>query len=272
MLKQRILTALVLIPLVIALIFYAPLFYLALFVGLVTLAAAAEWCDLFGFSYLEKLSYVALVAMFMFLMTKVALFPLIILSVVFWLVSIVMVITFPGDTPIQTSKLAPAWMGITLLLPFWASIILLAESKPRLILFSLLLLVWAADTGAYFAGKFFGKHKLIPKVSPNKTWEGVVGGFISTLLVAGILFLLKPDVFQVAQKSLLSIESAPIAWLVIAGLIYIISVFGDLFESMIKRIQNVKDSGRCLPGHGGILDRIDSLLAAGPVLLFLLGI
>jgi phosphatidate cytidylyltransferase len=125
----------------------------------------------------------------------------------------------------------------------------------ELLLF-ILLLVWAADTGAYFAGKNLGKHKLAPKVSPKKTWEGVYGGLFLALavMVAGI-HLLQFDREQ---------------WLPLKGLTIIIvaySVIGDLTESIFKRLTGVKDSGRILPGHGGILDRIDGVTAVLPISL-----
>jgi phosphatidate cytidylyltransferase len=119
----------------------------------------------------------------------------------------------------------------------------------------LLVLVWSADVGAYFAGRRFGRRKLAPAVSPGKTWEGAFGGMLVSLALCGGALL---------------VLGLPAWWLLaVAGLV-VVSIFGDLFESVIKRVRGVKDSSNLLPGHGGILDRIDSLLAVLPVFALIL--
>ena len=115
-----------------------------------------------------------------------------------------------------------------------------------LLLLTVFVAIWANDTGAYLAGSTFGKHKLFPSVSPKKSWEGFVGGFIASVIAAGLLLGWKPSS------------------LVFGAVISIAATWGDLFESMIKRQVGVKDSGNIIPGHGGILDRIDSLLLVLP--------
>ena len=127
---------------------------------------------------------------------------------------------------------------------------------------SLITLVAAADVGAYFSGKKFGKHKLAELVSPNKTWEGVIGGLISCFLIASILYVLKS-----------ALQAEAINWLLLLILPLLVSSFsviGDLFESMLKRVRGLKDSGNILPGHGGILDRIDGLVSTAPVYMLIL--
>lgn len=125
----------------------------------------------------------------------------------------------------------------------------------RVIVFALLL-TWASDTGAYFVGTWFGKHKMIPSLSPNKTWEGFIGGFMATILVAlagGFLSALSP--FQSIMLGIIVGLAAPV---------------GDLFASGVKRGLGIKDFGNLIPGHGGILDRVDSLMCVAPVVYFLI--
>jgi phosphatidate cytidylyltransferase len=124
--------------------------------------------------------------------------------------------------------------------------------------FGFFLILWANDTGAYLVGKFFGKHKLLEAVSPKKTWEGLFGGVASAILSGYFLYSLMPHSFERSQ------------WVAIAALVAVFANIGDLIESQIKRIKGVKDSGRLLPGHGGVLDRFDGLLIALPLVIIYL--
>ena len=124
--------------------------------------------------------------------------------------------------------------------------------------FGFFLIVWANDTGAYLVGKFFGKHKLLEAVSPKKTWEGLIGGATSAIVLGYFLFSLMPSTFPRFD------------WVIIAIIVAVFANVGDLIESQIKRIKGVKDSGKLLPGHGGVLDRFDGLLIALPLVIIYL--
>jgi phosphatidate cytidylyltransferase len=152
--------------------------------------------------------------------------------------------------------------GFLVLIPTWVASVYLLEmdsERPRLLLF-LLVLVWVADTAAYFAGSFFGRTKLAPHVSPGKTVEGVMGGIAAVVLLA---WLCGTMIWKFEPELL-------VQWIGLAIVTALFSVVGDLTESRLKRIAGVKDSGSLFPGHGGVLDRIDALTAAVPI--FLLGV
>jgi phosphatidate cytidylyltransferase len=145
-------------------------------------------------------------------------------------------------------------MGILCLLPAWMAInFILFVAGPLNLLF-LFALVWSADSGAWFFGKLCGRHRLAPHISPGKTFEGVLGGIVTALAVTGIAFWWSGAPSRILPGVLL-----------LSFVTVLFSVLGDLFESMLKRQAGLKDSGRLLPGHGGLLDRIDGLLAAAPV-------
>lgn len=184
-----------------------------------------------------------------------------------WIIATLLVLKYPFDKPLLESPIVTFILGITTLLPFFWSLIYLHEAHYPVSLlpfdsgsanlFFVMLLVWCADSGAYFTGKFCGKHKMIPNVSPNKTIEGLAGGIVLSLLVAfGATFMM--DHWNAIS-------------LVVAVIFAVVaSVIGDLSESMFKRIAGIKDSSNLLPGHGGVLDRVDSLTAALPVYAFIM--
>ena len=147
-------------------------------------------------------------------------------------------------------------IGLVLLVPSWQGLVYLQglENGPWWVLYAMSL-VWAADTGAYFAGRSFGKRKLAPAVSPGKTLEGLYGGIAATSLLALAVAAFSPA----AQKM------GVVGFLLVSVMAVLASVLGDLFESMAKRHRGIKDSSQLLPGHGGVLDRIDSITAAVPV-------
>jgi phosphatidate cytidylyltransferase len=152
-------------------------------------------------------------------------------------------------------------MGIIMFVPAWISLIIIRQFFGVELLFCLLIMIWTIDCGAYFVGVYLGQHLLVPMISPKKTWEGLFGGFFLALLVT---------VLWVNHLNLdLRFTNKVIFWIIIF-ITCLWSIIGDLFESMLKRISQVKDSGILLPGHGGLFDRMDSLIAALPI--FTLGL
>lgn len=262
MLKQRLLTAVVLIPLVVISLLYLPTSVVQWLLAGVVVLAAREWFTIIGFKKCPKIIFallaLAAVTVLMFMLnTK----HLLLFSAVLWGLILVFVSRYAHVAlPVQAEKLimqpisALILVSIVLAL-FWRSAVLLhsTPSGAKQLLY-IMVLVWLADTGGYFAGKHWGKIKLSTAISPNKTWEGVVGAMVLGLIGAIIAYTLG-----------LSASLGLISWLALALVALLISIVGDLFESVFKRSYNVKDSGNLLPGHGGILDRIDSLLAAVPV-------
>ncbi len=267
MLKQRVITALILAPLVIAAVLLLPTGILAWLLALAVAVGAREWAALSGiealtgqvaYSLLLLLSLIAL----LYLLPFSAYLWLIALSVIWWVIALFRLSRFQGGEPTQAGfEPWRALEGFLVLVPAWSALVLLhqrAEDGPVLLLF-LLILIWSADVGAYFAGHRWGRNKLAPQVSPGKTREGVYGAMASALLCG--LFLVWWLGSAMGQGVLVLL-------LCLATMLF--SVVGDLFESLLKRRRGMKDSGTLLPGHGGMLDRIDSLTAAAPV--FTLGL
>ncbi|MFU8797465.1 MAG: phosphatidate cytidylyltransferase [Gammaproteobacteria bacterium] len=252
MLKQRILTALILIPLVLFTLFFASYPAFAGITALVLLLGAWEWSPLMGLHKKhQRFAWIIFIAALFLVLYRLEflLQPVLIVGALWWTC-----VTFALGYVIYQNyawKL-PSWLvgmsGILSLVPCWVALNALRGLPHGASLVLLLLLcVWGADTGAYFAGKQWGHRKLAPLISPKKSWEGFWGGAVVVVLIAGIgghLFL--------------------------GVMLFLVAVVGDLFESLLKRSSDIKDSGQLLPGHGGILDRIDSLLACAPI--FALGI
>ncbi len=268
MLKQRIITALILAPLVLGAIYYLSTPVVAIILGLIILIGAWEWAGLSGFESLQSRAiYAGITALLMFvsypLITKVSMNIFLIVACLWWLIALIVIVSsqIKGSLPKQNNWLFLI-VGFVVLVPAWMSILYLHGLGSEWVLF-LLALIWTADIGAYFAGRALGRHKLADKISPGKSWEGVIGGLVAVLLIA-MLFLPK----------LMGSENISTAMILLCLATALISVLGDLTESVVKRISGKKDSGNILPGHGGVMDRIDSLTAAAPIFtagLILLG-
>ncbi|MCZ6526560.1 MAG: phosphatidate cytidylyltransferase [Gammaproteobacteria bacterium] len=264
MLKQRLITAAVLIPLVmIAVIMLDALLLAGLFAVFICLAAW-EWAAMCG--YKAATSRVLYVALMMVCLSACYLFKdthlsaiIIVAALIWWPCAMLLVISYKQDTILALdSRILKAGIGVLVLVPAWLSLMLLHAAEPDGVFYVifLLTLIWSADTVAYFSGRRWGKHKLSSVVSPAKSWEGVIGA----LIVTGLLSLL-----VAVSTNMQGIEI--LIFLAICLITALASVLGDLFESMIKRYGNLKDSGSLLPGHGGVMDRLDSLTAASPVFL-----
>lgn len=263
MLKQRIMTAMVLAPLALFGVFGLPLSPFVFLMDAIMLLAAWEWANLAGYQGIKaRLVYVVLMALAValchYFYLHISVFSVLVFAVACWLLAFFWVCRFPRVSG-WSSRFSRGVIGFVVLLPCWFALISMkgAEQGEALILL-LLLLVWGADVGAYFAGKRFGRTKLAPKVSPGKTREGLYGGLVACFVVAA------------AYGLVVGLDAARILPLIILALLTgLISVLGDLFESMLKRHRGIKDSSQLLPGHGGVLDRVDSITAASP--LFVLG-
>ncbi len=268
MLKARILTACVLIPSVIAAILYLSSQPFMLLSGAVFLVAAWEWTRLAGF----KKVLGRILCCLLMILTSILLLVLVyqgfghymalqegifILVPLFWCVALIGVVLYPKYTTFWKSRAMGILSGCMVLLPSWGFLNALQSTDPKLV-FYVLTLVCTVDSAAYFVGKRYGRTKLAPNLSPGKSWEGVLGGLAVGFLVVGVGYVL--------IKPTLSIPH----WMLLSAVVMIFSIVGDLFESLFKRLRGLKNSGSILPGHGGILDRLDSINAAIP--LFTLGV
>ncbi len=262
MFRSRFITTLLLVPLAVALLFWLPPGAFSALIAVLTAIAGCEWARLSGYSRLWQqlavagflLACILLLAQYPFALPPVAIFTL---ALCWWLFALYLLLRYPNTRTLFSAPGMRLLYGLAALLPVWVAFdYLRKEPGGQWLLLYLLLIVWAADTGAYLAGKRFGRHPLIRRISPGKTWEGVAGGFALGWLAA-IVFGLATQILSWA-------------WL-IAGTLPLIAVaiMGDLIESMLKRMAGLKDSGSLLPGHGGLLDRVDALLSTIVVFAFL---
>lgn len=264
MLKQRVLAALALGVLFLGALFYFSLQLWEILIGLIALGGAWEWARLSGFGRVGRLLYVFGIAAA--LLASLAVdgpkmdSTLGTAVLIFWLIAVPLWLW-------QHAQMRQPWflalVGCLVLLTTWWAFVGLRELGATLVLF-FMGLVWVADVAAYFAGRRWGAHKLAPRISPGKTWEGVMGA-----LLGGAIYVLLWHAF--APVALARVAAIPLAWqLLAAALLVMLSIVGDLFESHIKRCAGFKDSSHLIPGHGGILDRIDSQTSVLPVALALL--
>ena len=268
MLKQRLITGLILAPIVLCGVFLLEQVYFALFFGGVIALAGWEWANLSSYSsQAQRIAYAIILCGLLYLVSTFSIEWVLLVSVIWWIIATLFVLSFPDTKGIWSAKPIRCLIGLFVLLPMWSALVFIREADLKhapewgglWIILYMLLMVWAADVGAYFSGKAWGDAKLAPKVSPGKSWAGAWGGIVSTVVLSFFA------AYLLELSSVLTIQLV-----VITIITAVISIIGDLTESMFKRIRGIKDSSQLLPGHGGILDRIDSLAAAVPVFVFLL--
>lgn len=263
MLKTRILTAIVLLGLFLPALFYLPLMAWAALMLALTLVCLREWA---GFLYLNDaqtrnylivsavtgVGLLGLLQQFGFHWFFYAALQVFAVVTLFWLCMVPVALYMNAFFKHKALNLFIGW---GLMLSLWLALVTAKEVNP-FVLLVIISTIWLADSAAYFAGKQFGRHKLAPAISPGKTWEGVAGALLAVALYAVVLKM-----------------SGTIAtWWVLPGLwvVTIAGIYGDLFESFFKRRANLKDSGQFLPGHGGLLDRVDGVIPALPIGMCLL--
>ena len=267
MLKQRVYTALVLAAIFLCALFALPAGYFSFFIGAVLLIGAWEWAGLSGYTAVwQRVAYSALLLLLLIAVSSYVGFEgeasprlndavirdMLIIGCVWWAVALLLVQGYPSSSLLWGHKVLRLAMGGMVLIPTWIALVYVRQqSNGAWLVLLLMLIVALADSGGYFAGRRFGKHKLAQAVSPGKTWEGFAGGLVANCFLA----LMLSQVFSVSL----------VLMLVLIIPTSLVSVLGDLLESMVKRHAGAKDSGSILPGHGGILDRVDGVTAGAPV-------
>lgn len=266
MLKQRVVTALVLLAGLGGVSLYTGVQGFALMAAVIVIAGAWEWSLLAGWSAgssraLFTAGFAVCLAALLYALgwplQREPVQALMALACLWWLLALLAVLGYPGSARGWGRKPWLVVMGLLVLLPCWVAVVYLRQVHGLSGLLYVIAVVSGADIGAYFAGRAFGKRKLAPAVSPGKSWAGFWGGLtVALLLGSAAAWQGWFPQYQPWQCVLATLATA------------LVSVLGDLLESMLKRFRGIKDSGRILPGHGGVLDRLDSLTAAAPVFVF----
>ncbi|MDO5059964.1 MAG: phosphatidate cytidylyltransferase, partial [Neisseria sp.] len=250
MLKQRIITALILLPIMLGMLFWASSGLWAVFAALIALVTLQEYVKMTDLREARHTPYLAGTAVF-FLLAAAGGWQLPGIAwlavLVFWFAVMPLWLKNKWTLGGGMRALVTGWL---LAVPFWFALVEL-RGQGALSLLAVMGLVWVADIGAYFCGKAFGKRKIAPAISPGKTWEGAVGGTLCVLVYLTF----------VRAAGWLGFDASWFATMIVGIVLTAVSIGGDLLESWFKRAAGVKDSSNLLPGHGGVFDRVDSLLA-----------
>ena len=274
MLKTRVITALVLLAVLLPILFLLPPVYIGVFFLLAVSAAAWEWSRLLspqaGRAAWLYAAFCLVIIVFLLAMQNVAWqFALLLLAVIFWFFLAPFILAKGMSVSLQ--KLRPFYvvLGFILLPATWFALVFLRELG-LVFLLTTMALVWVADIGAYFVGKAFGKRKLAAQISPGKSIEGAIGGLLLCYGYALLCVFYLP--FESTIFGAWAIRFGWVPMFVMVTVLTAFSIFGDLFESQLKRMAGVKDSSHLLPGHGGVLDRVDALIPTMPIAALLAGL
>lgn len=274
MLKTRVITAVVLLAVLLPILFLLPAVYIGVFFLVAILAGAWEWSRLLvpetpRAAWLYAVFCLAIILILLALQNVAWQFSLLLLAVIFWFFVAPFILAKGMNLSLQ--KLRPLYvvLGLILLPATWFAIVFLRELG-LVFLLTTMALVWVADIGAYFVGKAFGKRKLAAQISPGKSVEGAVGGLILCYVYALACVFFLP--FESTIFGAWAIRFGWVPMLLMVTLLTAFSIFGDLFESQLKRLAGVKDSSHLLPGHGGVLDRVDALIPTMPIAALLAGL
>lgn len=274
MLKTRVITALVLLAVLLPILFLLPAIYIGAFFLVALLAAAWEWSRLLTpeagrAAYLYALFCLAIILFLLGMQNLSWQFALLLLAVIFWLFIAPFILA--KGMNLSLIKLRPFYvvLGLIVLPATWFALVFLRELG-LVFLLTTMALVWVADIGAYFVGKAFGKRKLAAQISPGKSIEGALGGLVLCYAYAFICIYFLP--FESTLFGAWAIRFGWIPMLIMVTVLTAFSIFGDLFESQLKRLAGVKDSSHLLPGHGGVLDRVDALIPTMPIAALLAGL
>ena len=274
MLKTRIITAIVLLAVLLPILFLLPPVYIGAFFLVALLAAAWEWSRLLSpeaarAAWLYALFCLAIILFLLGMQNVAWQFALLLMAVIFWFFLVPFILAKGMNISLQ--KLRPFYvvLGLILLPATWFALVFLRELG-LIFLLSTMALVWVADIGAYFVGKAFGKRKLAAQISPGKSIEGALGGLLLCYGYALLCIFYLP--FESTLFGAWAIRFGWVPTMLMVTVLTAFSIFGDLFESQLKRMAGVKDSSFLLPGHGGVLDRVDALIPTMPIAALLAGL
>ncbi|RDU99559.1 phosphatidate cytidylyltransferase [Trinickia dinghuensis] len=273
MLKARVITAVVLLAVFLPVMLFAPVAAFGALLAFALVLAAWEWARLLGLPGLAPVAYAVVAALALAASTRLGLGahaarPLLEAAAVFWILAGPFVLVRRPTLAHGPWRLFLVVAGLVVLVACWHALVAARILGVSFVL-SVMLVVWLADIGAYFAGKAFGKHKLAPAISPGKTWEGAIGGWLAVMIAT--IAVMASHMLAPTLVSALGERMGPVRMLLVLTVLVAFSIVGDLFESMLKRQAGVKDSSALLPGHGGVLDRIDALLPVLPLAMLLIG-